>query len=143
MTAIEPMTFDHAGVSVASIDAARQFYGDVLGFTESGKIHELTDLGIRIQILVNSSGLRIELFEHVQSAPSPARAGHPSEDARMHGWFQLGLRVTDIKATWDRVTAAGARPVMSPRLAPDDKTWMAFIADPDNNLVEFIQRQPA
>ena len=136
--AIETMTFDHTALSVANIPAARKFYADVLGFTDIGSYHELDHLDIKIQIVMNPAGVRLELFEHKNS--TAVRHGHPSEDARFRGWFQLGLRVENLQKTWDRVIAAGATACMPPCIAPDGKTKMAFITDPDNNLIEFIQR---
>jgi catechol 2,3-dioxygenase-like lactoylglutathione lyase family enzyme len=41
------------------------------------------------------------------------------------------------------VVAAGAKAVLSPRIAPDGRTLFAFIADPDGNLIELLQRSVA
>jgi catechol 2,3-dioxygenase-like lactoylglutathione lyase family enzyme len=36
--------------------------------------------------------------------------------------------------------AAGATPIFEPRIAPDGVSLVAFVGDPDGNLVEFLQR---
>ncbi len=46
----------------------------------------------------------------------------------------------DVDATYDRVLALGARPVMSPRPSPEPGVRMAFVADSEGNLVEILDR---
>jgi methylmalonyl-CoA/ethylmalonyl-CoA epimerase len=134
----EIMTFDHAGISVADLDVSHKFYADILGFTEVEESFALKGHDIRGRVLRNGSGVRIELFERKGSRPN--RVGHPIEDTIIHGWFQLALAVSDVRAVFDRVVAAGARPALSPRIAPDGRSMVAFVSDPDNNLIEFLQR---
>lgn len=135
---IEPMRFDHVGLSVASLEVSRRFYGDVLGFRTLEDSFALPAHDIKGLILLNAQGVRIELFERKGS--TPGRVGHPTEGALTRGYFQFALGVADINATFARVVAAGATPVLSPRVAPDGRALFAFIADPDGNLVEFLQR---
>ncbi len=138
---IEPMRFDHVGLSVADLEASRRFYGEVLGFHTLEEAFELPAHEITGLILLNAQGVRIELFHRKGS--KPGRVGHPTEGALTHGYFQFALSVTDIKATFQRVVAAGAKSVLTPRFAPDGRSLFAFIADPDGNLVELLQRPNA
>ncbi len=138
LTPVESMRFDHVGLSVANLDASRRFYGDVLGFRTEEHSFALPDHDIQGLILLNAQGVRIELFHRKGS--QPGRVGHPTESALTHGYFQFALAVADINVTFARVVAAGATSVLSPRIAPDGRTLIAFIADPDGNLVEFLQR---
>ena len=135
---VEPMSFDHVGLSVASLDISRRFYGEVLGFRTVEDTFALPAHDIQGLILLNAQGVRIELFEREGS--KPGRMGHPTEGALTQGYFQFALSVTDIHATFARVVRAGAKPVLSPRIAPDGRALFAFIADPDGNLVELLQR---
>ena len=139
--AIEPMTFDHAGISVANLEVSQKFYGEVLGFTHVEDRFELPHFEIRGLVLTNPLGVRIELFERRGSRPN--RAGHPAEDTIIQGWFQFALGVKDAQATFDRAVKAGAKPLLTPRVAPDGRSIVAFVGDPDNNLVEFLQRPAA
>jgi predicted enzyme related to lactoylglutathione lyase len=41
-----------------------------------------------------------------------------------------------MRAAFERAVAAGARVIWEPRLSPP-RRWTAYIADPDNNLIEF------
>ena len=134
------MRLDHVGLSVSSLDRSRKFYAEVLGFSRQEDAFALPAAEIRGLILVNPSGARVELFERLGSTPSPK--GHPTDSARCQGLFQFALRVEDVDAVYAQVTAAGAAPVLTPRVAPDGQCRIAFIADPDGNLVELIQRPP-
>jgi catechol 2,3-dioxygenase-like lactoylglutathione lyase family enzyme len=137
-SAIEPMQFDHVALSVSDLEISRRFYGDVLGFRREEHAFTLPQHDIRGLILLNAQGVRIELFHRLGS--KPGRVGHPTEGALTHGYFQFALSVRDISATFERVVAAGATPVLSPRIAPDGFTLFAFVADPDGNLIEILQR---
>ena len=89
-------------------------------------------------MLVNSDGARVELFERRGSQRS--LPGHPTDSALRQGLFQFALSITDLRATYQRVTSMGAKSVMEPRIAPDGHTLIAFIADIDGNLIELLQR---
>ena len=135
---LEPMTFDHAGISVANLEVSRQFYADVLGFTTLEDEFALPHYGLRGAVILNPQGVRIELFERQGS--SPVRKGNPSGDPIIQGWFQLALSVKDLDTTFAELVRRGARSAMDPRVAPDGRARVAFILDPDNNLIELLQR---
>jgi catechol 2,3-dioxygenase-like lactoylglutathione lyase family enzyme len=99
----------HVGLSVADLDRAKQWYADVLGMTP-GFAFELPRFGVR-GCFMEGHGTRVELFE---------RAGSGG-------------------ATFAALVARGATPVWDPRPSPEPGVRMAFVADPDGNLVEFIE----
>jgi catechol 2,3-dioxygenase-like lactoylglutathione lyase family enzyme len=138
MVRIEPFVYDHAGVSVADLDVSRKFYSEVLGFDQVDDSFELKERGVRGMVLKNQSGARLELFERVGSRT--IRVCDPIEDTALRGWFQIAFSVRNVHAVFKSVTEAGAKPVMAPLLAPDGRSMVAFIADPDGNLIEFLQR---
>ena len=135
---MESMTMDHAAVSVANLERSRQFWGDVLGFTIVEDAFELSKFEIRGVVLRNGAGARVELFERKGSQPSPP--GHPTDSTLRQGWFQFALAVSDVRATYARVVSHGATGLKEPFLAPDGRAVVAFISDPDGNLIEFVQR---
>ena len=50
----------------------------------------------------------------------------------------LYFRTSDLPATYDVAVSRGARPERPPALTarmPDHELWMAFVRDPDGNLV--------
>lgn len=138
---LEPMTFDHAGISVANLEVSRQFYADVLGFTIVEDEFALPHYDLRGAVILNEQGVRIELFERKGS--SAVRKGDPSGDPIIQGWFQFALSVKDLDTTFATLVSRGARAAMAPRVAPDGRARVAFLLDPDNNLIELLQRPAA
>jgi len=129
---------DHAGVSVADLDRSERFYRDVLGFTAVEDRFAFPEHELRGVVLANPQGARVELFERKGSAPTGPH--HQIESTRRQGWFQFALAVPDIAGTFAAVVAAGAEPSLAPSTAPDGVSLVAFVRDPDGNLVEFLQR---
>ena len=70
----------------------------------------------------------------------PTGPHHQIESTRRQGWFQLALGIPDIAATFAAVVAAGAEPSLAPVTAPYGISLVAFVLDPDGNLVEFLER---
>ena len=129
---------DHAGVSVADLERSERFYRDVLGFTTAEDRFAFPEHDLRGVVLANPQGARVELFERKGSAPTGPH--HQIESTRRQGWFQFALAVPDIAGTFAAVVAAGAEPSLAPTTAPDGVSLVAFVRDPDGNLVEFLQR---
>ena len=46
----------------------------------------------------------------------------------------------DVDAAYDALLAAGAADRMSPRPSPEPGVRMAFVADPEGNLLELLDR---
>jgi catechol 2,3-dioxygenase-like lactoylglutathione lyase family enzyme len=131
---------DHAGVSVASLERSERFWREVLGFGTVEDRFAFPEHDLRGVVLVNPQGARVELFERKGSAPAGPQ--HQIESTRRQGWFQYALAVPDISQTFTAVVAAGAEPSLPPTTAPDGVSLVAFVRDPDGNLVEFLQRPP-
>ena len=131
---------DHAGVSVADLERSERFSRDVLGFTTAEDRFAFPEHDLRGVVLVNAAGARVELFERKDSVPpvritrSNQRGGRAGSSSR---WPCL-----DIAGTFAAVVAAGAEPSLAPTTAPDGVSLVAFVRDPDGNLVEFLQRPP-
>ena len=135
---LHDVSFDHVGVSVANLEIAQGFYSNVLGFAILEEVFQLPGHDIRGAVLVNRRGARVELFERKGSRASVK--ANPIESTLTRGWFQVALAVDDVHRAFEQTVAAGAAVAMSPRRAPDERSWIAFIADPDGNLIELIQR---
>lgn len=130
--------FDHAGASVADLERSHEFYASVLGFTTVEDSFVLDGGDLRGLVLLNDTGTRVELF--CRNGSTPSGPHHPIESTRVQGWFQFALRVPDLASTYAAVVAAGATPIFEPRTAPDGVSQVAFVGDPDGNLVELLQR---
>ena len=123
------LTLDHVGVSVQDLDRSTRFYVDVFGFAVEERF-AIPDTDVCGAVLIHPSGARVEI----------ETLGHPIESTREQGWFQTAFRVTDVPDVFTRVVAAGASAVKPPFVAPDGRSTIAFIGDPDGNLIELIQR---
>jgi lactoylglutathione lyase len=132
-----PVALDHAGLSVADLEAAQAFYKRAFGF-ELEFAFELPG-GIRGAMLRLESGGRLELFEH----PEP-EAGltpvSPLEALATRGYGHFALAAPDISALYERAWRAGAAEKVSPRQSPEPGVRFAFLADPEGNLVELVER---
>lgn len=130
---------DHTGLSVADLEAMATWYADVFGFTRELTLRvEPLELDI-IMLILPGCGDRLELLYR----PGSARRSDPRDpgEAALHqGFGHIAFDVDGVDGAYDRAVAAGARPVMPPRPSPEAGVRMAFVADPEGNLVELLDR---
>lgn len=111
-------------ITVQDVSTALPFYRDVLGLTF------LFSPAPNLAFL-DAGGLRIML-----STPQGAgTVGHNSI---------LYFKVTDIVATHAAIVRRGAKDERSPQLTarmPDHELWVAFVRDPDGNLVGLMEEK--
>src|SRR6516162_9189128 len=117
---------DHAGLAVADLAAAAGWFRDVFGL-----VSELT-------LRVDAIDLDIEMLIH----PEHGYPATPAEAALRAGYGHVAFDVTDLDAAYQRATGKGARPVMPPCPSPEPGVRMAFVADPEGNLIELLHRPP-
>jgi catechol 2,3-dioxygenase-like lactoylglutathione lyase family enzyme len=129
---------DHAGLNVADLDAASAFYARAFGFAVEVRF-ELPG-GIRGAMLDLPAGGRLELFERPGSAPGPAPES-PIAALATRGYGHCALSAPDIDAVYGRALEAGAAERVSPRPSPEPGVRFAFVADPEGNLVELVERR--
>jgi lactoylglutathione lyase len=138
------MRFHHVGVSVSDLERSLAWYGEVLGF-KPGYAFEVPQAGLRGRFAVNEDGVSIELIEKSGARPGALL----SEDGRPNpivangvlGYNHFALAVSDLDGTYARIIAAGGREVWDPRPSPEPGVRMAYLADPDGNLVELIEKE--
>jgi lactoylglutathione lyase len=129
--------FDHAGLSVASLDDATEFYERALDFRSE---HEFELPGnIRGVMLRHPSGCRLELFERPESTPG-IQGRDPIPALAVRGYGHIALATRDIDALFAHLVATGATAVKNPAPSPEPGVRFAFVADPEGNLVELVQR---
>jgi lactoylglutathione lyase len=133
---------DHVGLAVGDLQAAVSWFCDVFGL-----VPELTlrvdALDLSIEMLVHPVyGYRLELL-HRPGSLAGRKPGTPGEAALREGYGHVAFDVPDLDGAYDRAVARGARPVMPPRPSPEPGVRMAFVADPEGNLIEFLRRPPA
>ena len=133
------MRFDHYGLNVADLDAAERWYGEALGVRREVALR-IEPISMDIRMLLHpEDGYRVELLCRAGGSSSD-RPANPAEAALRHGLGHVAYAVDDLEAEHDRLLGLGARPVMPPQPAPEPGVRMAFLADPDGNLIELLQR---
>jgi lactoylglutathione lyase len=130
--------FDHVGLSVADLDTAATFYERALGFAPEFPF-ELGPYPIRGLMMTHPSGMRLELFGHAGSAPG-IQGATPIEALAVRGYGHFALAAPDIGAVFAAALAVGARPVKEPGPSPEPGVRFAFLADPEGNLIELVER---
>lgn len=139
---------DHAGLAVADLEAAAAWFCDVFGLVPELSL-KVDAIDLSIEMLIHPSfGYRIELLHRPGTGATGAAAGarpggkpaNPAEAALRAGYGHVAFDVADLDAAWDRAVARGARPVMPPCPAPEPGVRMAFVADPEGNLIELLHR---
>jgi catechol 2,3-dioxygenase-like lactoylglutathione lyase family enzyme len=126
-------TFHHAGLPVSDLVRAIGWYRDVLGLehTTTARVPE----GVEIAFVVGRSGAGVELF--ALEAPEAAQWEGPIAALRQR-IGHVAFAVDDLDAAFARAVDAGGHAVWEPRPSPKRGQRIAFVADPDGNLVELV-----
>jgi len=132
---------DHVGLAVADLGAVAAWYCDVFGLVPELSLR-VDAIGLSIEMLIHPAfGYRVELLHRPGTgAGVPGQPVHPAEAALRAGFGHVAFGVADLDGAFDRAVARGARPVMPPCPAPEPGVRMAFVADPEGNLVELLDR---
>jgi catechol 2,3-dioxygenase-like lactoylglutathione lyase family enzyme len=112
-------------ITVADVEKSTHFYRDTLG------LQFLFSAGPNLAFLAADS-VRIMLT-------TPQGAGTVGKNSILY------FRVSDIEAAHAALLRRGAVNERGPQLTarlPDHKLWLAFVKDPDGNLVGLMQEKP-
>ena len=99
----------------------------------------MTGTDLRGIMLRHPSGYRIELLHRPGSAPG-IEPDSPLVAAGTRGYGHFCLCVVDVDAEYARLIAAGATMRMPPSPSPRRGARVAFLADPEGNLIELLDR---
>lgn len=105
-------------LTVRDVPQAVGFYRDILG------LRLLFQAGPNLAFL-DAGGVRLMLS-------APQGHGEPGKNSPLY------FRAPELAATYSGIVARGAQPERAPALTarmPDHELWMAFVRDPDGNLV--------
>lgn len=132
----------HVAISVPDMAEARRFYVDVLGFVEvfgstwDGDRPE-ADAAIGLErtettmLMLRAGNAYVELWQYRSPEPKPK---DPSYSPADHGIAHFCLQVTDIRAEYERLAAAGMTFVGPPVDLGD--TAAVYGRDPFGNIIE-------
>jgi lactoylglutathione lyase len=124
---------DHIGLVVADLAVMEDWYVRTfaMGVLER---RESNAPSMRLVVLQAEAGLTIEMLCPAET-PRPRELAHPTDAL---GWGHVCLRVDDVRESYQRLLAAGARSVVEPRAAALPRRAIAFVGDPEGNLIELI-----
>ena len=147
-------TIDHVGLPVADLDRAVEFWCGRLGLRLLSRVTETgpdiasligeDSVEIEIADLDAGDGRIIELIRYIRPAGRPIRA-RSSDPGSSH----IALGVDDLDAALERIRGSQARQISRhPVILHDpggawDGVACCYIADPDGNIVELVQRPGA
>jgi len=135
----------HTGLSTPDLDRAVRFYCDQFGFEllsrftmppgSPGMDEMLALPGVGFSAaLLRLGHTMIEVFQFSDPEPARAPARRPVHD---HGLTHLCFQVEDVKAEYERLSAAGMKFHCAPRTG-DGATYV-YGRDPDGNAIELIE----
>jgi catechol 2,3-dioxygenase-like lactoylglutathione lyase family enzyme len=90
--------------------------------------------------MTNDDGLTIELLER-QGATGGQTATTQVEALLTRGYGHICLRVANVAALNDKLIALGAKQAMPVGPSPEPGVTFSFVADPEGNLIEIIDRK--
>jgi catechol 2,3-dioxygenase-like lactoylglutathione lyase family enzyme len=132
---------DHVGLTVGDLDAMSDWYAKAFELAVEFEF-ALDHVEFRGVMLRSEDGHRLELLHRPESGAG-LQAANPVEAALTRGFGHIAFDVPDVDAAYDALLAAGASDRMTPRPSPEPGVRMAYVADPEGNLVELLDRTAA
>jgi glyoxylase I family protein len=133
------MHIDHVGLNVADLDAQVEWYKKVFGF-KTARPFEVEPIGLRGIFLLGEDGFAIELLQK-QGSSRNFKASNVAEGALNQGFGHICYRVDDVAAMNQKLLAHGAVQIMPVQESPEPGVTMAYVSDPEGNLIEIIDRK--
>ena len=142
-------TLDHVAIMVSDLERSLRFYRDLLGLEKvneheeqniqgASTVHGLDDVHLKLYIMAAPGNPEWTLhLSHISTPISPQGRGKIHHVPSAHICFT----VSDIRATYENLKAAGVQFVSAPVAWPEEQGgWtLCFLYDPDGNLVELVQ----
>ncbi|HVO68658.1 MAG TPA: VOC family protein [Aggregatilineaceae bacterium] len=122
--------YDHTAFQVSDMDTAIAFYVDKLGFAfnfratnaDEGEEYALLTLGdVRLELIQD-----LTLADYLKPDIKPPYCPH------------LAIETGDMEGIVARLKQNGVPIIRGPLQIEDEETWVYF-ADPDHNVLEYIQ----
>lgn len=124
------MKFLHAMIRVADLDESMRFYKELIGLKHSRSLR-LEDCTLHY-LLDEKTGVEIELTQNDEI---------PEEGYSVGSAFgHLAFEVEDMEAISQKVENLGYEWIYEPFYMNEADITVAFIGDPDGNMIEFIAK---
>jgi catechol 2,3-dioxygenase-like lactoylglutathione lyase family enzyme len=123
------LRLDHVALPVSDMEAALHFYGEVLGL--KFMFHEVDPVQQEDFAFFELDGGNLELLKSL---------AHPLEKPEIKPPYtpHLALATSDMAATLQMLQTQELRLLKGPMKIEGKVTWL-YIADADNNVIEFVQ----
>jgi glyoxylase I family protein len=142
MPEVPARRLDHVGLNVADLEAAEAWYVSAFGYARELELRiEAIELDI-VMLRHPERGDRLELLHRNGSRPG-LKPADPAEAALSEAFGHIAFDVSGVDEHFERLVSLGAGAVMTPRPSPEPGVRMAFVADPEGNLVELLDRSGA
>ena len=128
---------DHAGIDVSDLGA--EGVGQLAFDLVVDQQAVLQQYNFTYVLLRHASGWGVELFKREGAAPRPV----PDDPDGQHDRLGLGhicFNVDDVQAVHDRLCALGASKRIPPGPSPVPGIRFAYLADPEGNLLELLEK---
>ncbi|WP_371100456.1 VOC family protein [Streptomyces sp. PU_AKi4] len=129
---------DHVGLTVRDLAAQTAWYTAAFGLRSVFEFH-LEGPGLTGVVLEHPHGWRIELLARPGSRPG-LRALDPLTAALTEGYGHFAVTTAELGPLHAALVAHGAGEVMDPGPSPEHGVRMAWVSDPEGNLIELIEK---
>ncbi|KUN81243.1 VOC family protein [Streptomyces griseoruber] len=130
---------DHVGVNVRDLATQTAWYKAAFGL-EAVFEFRLDGPGLSGVVLEHPHGWRLELLARTGSAPG-LRAPDPVTAALTEGYGHFAVTTPELDPVYDALRASGAGEALAPGPSPEPGVRMAWVIDPEGNLIELIERR--
>ncbi|MER5795594.1 VOC family protein [Streptomyces sp. NPDC001980] len=129
---------DHVGVNVRDLTAQLDWYKTAFGLKTVFEFR-LDGPGLTGVVLEHPHGWRLELLARPGSEPG-LRAPDPMTAVLTEGYGHFAVTTPELDPVYAALTALGAGEVLAPGPSPEAGVRMAWVKDPEGNLIELIER---
>ena len=136
-TTTSSVQLDHVGIDVYDLDAQVKFYCAAFDLTIEIN-QDLPEYRFKYVFLHSKLGWRLELFK--REGTQPGKAFNPDTQHDELGIGHMALSVSNLQASYDRLISLGAKSFIAPSPSPDPSVQFAYLADPEGNLIELLDR---
>ncbi|MER5427662.1 VOC family protein [Streptomyces sp. NPDC002588] len=130
---------DHVGVNVRDLAAQTAWYKGAFGL-ETVFEFRLDGPGLSGVVLAHPDGWRLELLARAGSTPG-LRAPDPVTAALTEGYGHFAVTTPALDPVHAALLAGGAGEALAPGPSPEPGVRMAWVTDPEGNLIELIERR--
>lgn len=122
--------YDHVAFQISNMDTAIQFYVGKLSFTLSSRAVNSEEMEEYVFLALGD--LRLELIQDLN------RAAYQKPDIKPPYCPHLAIETDNMERAVARLREEGVPIIRGPLAIEGEETWVYF-ADPDNNVLEYIQ----